>query len=165
MRRDPAKAIALLDAMLQFFDGGRLWIRGPVADQGWGLSGRGLAACAPGAAHSRAGTEFYLRAALSMLDPDPPMAALIRLIGRGVLPELCDRDLINFNDEADRYDEVRALIIEARALAQAELKPNPPPMLHQHLVSECPIRGSRRSEKGEVTGSAETPVNIAFVLA
>ena len=28
MRRDPAKAIVVLDAMLEFFDGGRRWIRG-----------------------------------------------------------------------------------------------------------------------------------------
>ena len=34
MRRDPAKAILVLDAMLEFFDGGRRWMRGDVFDAG-----------------------------------------------------------------------------------------------------------------------------------
>jgi hypothetical protein len=32
MRRDPAKAIAVLDGMLEFFDGGRRWMRGRLRD-------------------------------------------------------------------------------------------------------------------------------------
>ena len=32
MRRDPAKAIAVLDAMLEFFDGGKRWMRGQLQD-------------------------------------------------------------------------------------------------------------------------------------
>ncbi len=31
MRRNPAKAIAVLDAMLEFFDGGRRWMTGLLA--------------------------------------------------------------------------------------------------------------------------------------
>ena len=31
-RRDPAKAIAVLDAMLKFFDGGRRWTRGELEE-------------------------------------------------------------------------------------------------------------------------------------
>jgi hypothetical protein len=68
------------------------------------------------------------------------------------------------------YDEVRALMVEARALAQAGHDANLPPSpafagarLHQHLVRGGPTRGSRRSELTEVTDSAETPINIGVV--
>jgi RimJ/RimL family protein N-acetyltransferase len=32
MRRDPAKAVQVLDMMLEFFDGGRRWTRGRMED-------------------------------------------------------------------------------------------------------------------------------------
>jgi hypothetical protein len=173
MRRDPAKAIVVLDAMLQFFDGGKRWTQGELRDYR-------RRRCLIGALEHierqqrlrGSGAESYLRSAiLSTGDSlDPLIRFAIALLN--ILPAPDDRDLTNYNDEAASYDEVRALIIEARAIAQAELDPpslaaratprQAPPMLHQHLVSERPTRGSRRSDLGKVTDSAETPVNIDF---
>jgi hypothetical protein len=66
MRRDPAKAILVLDAMLEFFDGGRRWTQGALHDE------TGQNRCLIGALHyvrqqqriRGAATEFYLRTAL-----------------------------------------------------------------------------------------------------
>lgn len=121
-RRNSAKAIAVLDAMLEFFDGGRRWTRGVLRDAA------AERRCLIGTLrHVRrqqrirgAGTDFYLHAALSI--PNKPPDTLMEL----VMAQLCrsrepnDRDLMGYNDGSS-YDEVRALIVEARALAQAEL--------------------------------------------
>jgi hypothetical protein len=135
MRRDPAKAIAVLDAMLEFFDGGRRWTQGELLDE------TSQNRCLIGALHyvrqqqhiRGAATEFYLRTALlSTLNKDKRRhvdelipntlieVALARLAG---VPEPSnpDYDLITYNDDLESYDHVRALIIEARALAQAEI--------------------------------------------
>jgi hypothetical protein len=134
MRRDPAKAILVLDAMLEFFDGGRRWTQGELLDE------TGQNRCLIGALHyvrqqqriPGAGTEFYLRTALfsalneekSRIDevlPDPLIEfALARLSG---VPERRnpDYDLTSYNDDVEGYEHVRALIIEARAVAQAEI--------------------------------------------
>jgi hypothetical protein len=52
--------------------------------------------------------------------PDDPLTALV-IAQFGVVPEAGDRDLMTRNDDADGYDDVRALIVEARALAEAQL--------------------------------------------
>jgi hypothetical protein len=119
MRRDPAKAILVLDAMLEFFDSGRRWTRGEFHNQGGHR-------CLIGALrHVRrqqrilaAGTEYYLRAA--MIEAGRP---LDQHTGLSPLAVACVTlsDLMNYNDLADSYDEVRRLIVAARARAQAEL--------------------------------------------
>jgi hypothetical protein len=119
MRRDPAKAIVLLDAMLEFFNDGKRWTRGEYHNQGGHR-------CLIGALRhvrqqqriTEAGTEYYLRAAMieagrpvdQHTDLSPLAAAWVTL-----------GDLMNYNDLADSYDEVRTLIVSARAIAQAEL--------------------------------------------
>ncbi len=123
-QRDPAKAVQVLDLMLEFFDGGRRWMRGMLRDASRQHR------CLIGALRyvrrqqriRGAGTEFYLHAALlSMIEAveDP----LIDFMARAyALRAPDDRDLMDYNDcGCPSYDEVRALIVEARALAQAEL--------------------------------------------
>jgi hypothetical protein len=66
--------------------------------------------------------EFYLRAAL-LWAPDPvkdPLTHFVVITRFGGLPDSAHRDLMNHKDNRESYDEVRALIVEARAMAQAE---------------------------------------------
>ena len=71
MRRDPAKAIVVLDAMLEFFDGGRRWIRGQLRDK----DGRCLVGALGYVRRQQrirgAGTEHYLRRAMIDRAGDP----------------------------------------------------------------------------------------------
>ena len=116
MRRNPAKAIAMLDAMLEFFDGGRRWMTGSL---GGGLFTHQR--CLVGALrHVRrqlkirgAGTEHYLRCALIDVKPS------IGLLKPGVL-DGPDFQLMRYNDSCWTYDELRTLIVAARAIAEAE---------------------------------------------
>jgi hypothetical protein len=111
MRRDPAKAIAVLNAMLEFFDGGKRWTRQLLHDD------RGNRCLIGALRYVRqqqrirgAGTEFYLRAAFLALLDDPLDE-----------PEPGDCALMDHNDSAACYDEVRRWIVDARGIAQAEL--------------------------------------------
>jgi hypothetical protein len=119
MRRDPAKAIVVLDAMLEFFDGGRRWIRGQLRDK----DGRCLVGALGYVRRQQrirgAGTEHYLRRAMidRTGDLDPLTDLWVLTIG---MPD--DGNLMRYNDLSAGYHEVRDLIIEARALAQAELE-------------------------------------------
>jgi hypothetical protein len=106
-RRDSAKAIAVLDAMLEFFDGGRRWIRGNPLREGQRCLISALLHVAGGDGSEYHDACHYLRSALASVRPD--------------ISKVCDVDLIGYNDESQDYDEVRALIVHARALAQAEL--------------------------------------------
>jgi hypothetical protein len=160
MHRDPAKAILVLDAMLEFFDGGRRWTQGELLDES------GQNRCLIGALHyvqqqqriRGAATEFYLRTALlsalneekqpqiDELLPDPLIEfALARLSGSPE-PSNPDYDLMTYNDDLEGYDHVRALIIEARAIAQAELDK----VAHERPLQSRPIRQSRA--EGRVSG-------------
>jgi hypothetical protein len=106
-RRDPAKAVQVLDLLTEFFDNGRRWIRGGFCD----IFGN---RCLVGAmTHLRAvnaisgdGTAYYLRVA----QPERPEWRL---------------PISAFNDCSNSYDEIQALIDRARALAQAELDAAP----------------------------------------
>jgi hypothetical protein len=119
LRRDPEKAVQALDAMLEFFDGGSRWTRGEL------VTGDGQARCLVGALrHVRNelrirgdGTVHYLRDA-AQPDYDDLEICLPLLLWSN--RERDDADLMGFND-GSTYDEVRALIVAARALAQAEL--------------------------------------------
>ncbi len=101
MRRDPAKALAVLDLLTEFYgEFGHRWISGMFEDR---YGGR----CLVSAVHhvrTEAGisgdeTEHYLRRAI------PADAA----------------DIDTFNDDCRSYDEIRAVIVAARDIAQAEL--------------------------------------------
>lgn len=65
MRRDPARAILVLDAMLEFFDGGRRWTRQLLND---GMGNRCLIGALRHVRHQQrirgAGTPDYLRTAI-----------------------------------------------------------------------------------------------------
>ena len=123
-RRDPAKAVQTLNAMLEYFDGGRRWMRLRLRDAS------GQHRCLIGTLHHvrrqerirGCGTEFYLRAALLSLHDDPLDPLIERVMARssGELDSGYD-DLMSYNDDDLSYDHVRTLIVEARTLAQAEL--------------------------------------------
>jgi hypothetical protein len=116
MRRDPAKAILVLDAMLEFFSGGKRWTRGRMA------TSDGRNRCLVGALqHIRAelgirgdGTAELLENALPQHHPYP----FYDLLKPRDLWTL--RHLTYFNDRRS-YRQVRAVIVKARAAAQAEL--------------------------------------------
>jgi hypothetical protein len=118
-RRNPVKAVQVLDSMLEFFDDGRRWHQGAMFD----ATGN---CCLIGALrHIRAtlrirgdGTVHYLRAAVAPIHDDP---LLNWLIGeRWKRPERGGGDLMHYNDCCDDYDEIRELILQARAVAVAE---------------------------------------------
>ena len=124
-RRDPAKAITMLDAMLEYFDGGRRWTQCTLADAS------GQHRCLIGALrHVRhqqriygAGTEHYLRAALTLI-PDsieypPDLRRIMAQFRRSTVSGV--HDLMRYNDECGSYEDLHMLITEARAEAQAEL--------------------------------------------
>ena len=119
-RRNPVKAVQVLDSMLEFFDGGRRWHQGAMFD----ATGN---RCLIGALrHMRAtlrirgeGTDYYLRAAIAPIHDDP---LLNWLIGeKWKPPQRGGWDLIHYNDNCDDYEELRDTIIKARDLAQADL--------------------------------------------
>jgi hypothetical protein len=131
MRRDPTRAILVLDAMLEFFDGGRRWTRGEL------VARDGQARCLVGALRRVRnelrirgdGTVHYLRDAIKPNSDD----LVIPGICFSQLPLLSwnkrepgDADLMGFND-GSTYDEVHELIVAARAIAQAELAATAPP--------------------------------------
>jgi hypothetical protein len=126
-RRDPEKAVQALDAMLEFFDGGSRWTRGEL------VTGDGQARCLVGALrHVRnelrirgEGTVHYLRDAAQPKYDDPLYLGISREYFSQLsilwnMRERDDADLMGFND-GSTYDEVRELIAEARAMAQADL--------------------------------------------
>jgi hypothetical protein len=106
-RRDPAKAVQVLDMMLKFFDGGRR------RQQAQLVSNDGQARCLVGALrHVRKeygirtdGTIHYLRDALEAYDP----------LCEPWKPERNDTDLMGFND-GSAFQEVREVIVEAPSL-------------------------------------------------
>jgi hypothetical protein len=117
-RRDPAKAIAVLDAMLEFFDGGKRWTRGRMAT----YDGRNR--CLVGALqHIRAGFGIRGDGTLDLLHEALPAAQKNQTpigcsIPKGLWPY---HRLMYFNDRRQSYRDVRALIVKARAAAEAEL--------------------------------------------
>jgi hypothetical protein len=102
-RRDPAKAVQVLDLVLEFFGNGHRWRRYRLRDS----EGNRCLAGALGhvrRAHriSGDGARYYL------------MKAIYPDLGIPVPVEM-------FNDDCETYDQVKQVIIEARALAAADL--------------------------------------------
>jgi hypothetical protein len=134
--RDPEKAILILDAMLEFFDGGKRWTQDMLSDAS------GQHRCLIGALrHARQqqriredGTAFYLRVAWIAPDLADKLMSLALPAWDG-LSDPDDGDLMIYNDVCDSYDEVRKLIVTARAIAQAELdakRPQIPKRINRH---------------------------------
>ena len=116
-RRDPQKAIQMLDAMLEFFDGGRRWIK-------W-------------AHHTRAGKRCMVGALdyLSDLNQIDLTTSAVSYF-YDALPEtksgFSRRAIVDYNDSHRSFGAIRKLIAQARALVQAELdKPCNPPTARQ----------------------------------
>jgi hypothetical protein len=148
LARDPAEAVELLNLLLKFFSDGERWIRGRFSDR------RGKC-CLVGALdfvsshHTIKGdaAERYLAEAISDQkerrlrrhengeDYARLRAALRRAIrgeGYQASEAVLRRDsLSDFNDACSDFTELRALIVEARAMAikDAELEPAPSPRL------------------------------------
>jgi hypothetical protein len=104
-RRDPAKALQMLDSLAEFFDNGRRWLKGDWHDDD------GNRCLISAMYHLRAvmnlygdGTGYYLRMAQ---------------------PEMTRQRIEYFNDEAASYDEIRALIDRARTLAESDRDKGP----------------------------------------
>jgi hypothetical protein len=122
MRRDPAKAIVVLDAMLEFFDGGKRWTRGMLGDQ------YGQHRCLIGALnHIREqhqinddGAEHYLR-----------LAARTHF-------------LMDYNDACRTFTALYYTIIEARQQAQAELDGDIPDETTQRRNAEAAEQRKRQ---------------------
>jgi hypothetical protein len=104
---DAAKAIEILIGVLHFYDGGRRWERGYAERDGRRcLMGAILHVSGQQGADVGTDARHYLRAALAPCWP------------QGL--EVSDVDLIGYNDDSGDYDRVRALILEAIALARTE---------------------------------------------
>jgi hypothetical protein len=115
MRRDPAQAIAVLDLLTEFFgEFGHRWISGMHEDR---YGGR----CLVSAVH-HVSTE-------AQISGDDAEDYLFRALPAGAI------DIDIYNDDCRSYDEIRSLILAARALAQAELDANRCLPLDLHLVS------------------------------
>jgi hypothetical protein len=114
---DPAEAVRMLDLMLAFFGDGEGWSQGRLND---GRGGR----CLLGALDtierecgvSGAAAGAYLRDAIRRQPPTPLIALLAdyRLRPEGTL-------FATFNDSCGNFVELRAVIADARDLAQADL--------------------------------------------
>jgi hypothetical protein len=116
-RRDPQKAIQVLDTMLEFFDGGRRWTRGMVLDAS------GQHRCLIGALeHIRGEFQFGGDGTLDFLHRALPDEQKKQTpIGCSIPKTLRPHHWLMYFNDRSSYDEVRALIVEARARAQAEL--------------------------------------------
>ena len=100
-RCDPAKAVLMLDLLSEFFDTGRYWLRGNFHDD------NGRRCLVDALRHLRArsaivedGTRFYLCKAQ---------------------PQWIYKPITRFNDMCGSFEDIRALIDQARSLVEAEL--------------------------------------------
>jgi hypothetical protein len=100
-QRDPAKAIAVLDLLTEFFgEVGHRWISGMSEDR---YGGR----CLVNAVH-------HVRTEAGISGDDTEHYLL-----RAIPADTADID--TFNDDCRSYDEISAVIVAARAIAEAEL--------------------------------------------
>lgn len=145
-RRDPAKAIAVLDAMLKFFDGGRRWTRGDMEDKEGNR-------CLVGALHKACRTVRCspIGAASLLCNQLSPYQRL--RFGPNLALSFCaDGLLMHFNDTRMDYGEVRWLIERARKVAQAEVD-------HERSLQSRSIRQPR--VEGRVSGDPRHPMHDA----
>jgi hypothetical protein len=126
-RRDPAKALQMLDLLTEFFDDGHRWIKNDF--------------------HDRRGNRCLLGAMYHL-------RAVMNLYGDGTGYYLCEAQpqprhmpIIAFNDGCDSYDEIRALIDRARILAQAERDEGP----KRRIVSKPPAPRKIRQRPVELS--------------
>jgi hypothetical protein len=114
-RRNPAKALQMLDLLEEFFDGGKRWISGKFHDDEGNR-------CLVGAMR-------HLR-------------AKNKISGDGTAYYLCDAfadrpylGVIDFNDNCQSYEDVRAVIEKARARASDNLNRRAPRLKRPHRNS------------------------------
>ena len=108
-QRNPEKAVQMLDMLLEFFgEDGRRWVAGEWRND------RGNRCLVGAMSHLRRVMNLkgdtagdYLREVLPFCPKASPFA-----YGR----------ILGFNDNCSSYDEIRAVILKARALAQAEFE-------------------------------------------
>jgi hypothetical protein len=107
MRRDPAKATAVLDAMLEFFDGGQRWTRGILCDEHRHRCLVGALRHVRRQEHIRgSGAEYYLRQAMLTMSQHPGVAFDIFMHLRSCY----DRPAVleSYNDTSAGYHDVRS---------------------------------------------------------
>jgi hypothetical protein len=151
-RSNPAKAVQVLDMMLEFFDGGRRWTRGEFHNHGGHR-------CLIGALRyvrrqqniTGRDSEYYLRAAIIAAGRTTHQHTALSPL---VVACVTLSDLMNYNDLADSYVEVRRLIENARALAEAEIE-NVDERPHRYRS----IRQSRA--EGRISGDPRHPIHDA----
>jgi hypothetical protein len=123
-RADPAKAILVLDAMLEFFDGGKRWARGDWVTY-------------PARNRCLVGALKYVRFELGIRDDNTAelLESALPQHHRYLLYRLLNphddfqpsydfqrqHRLMWLNDHCRRYQQVRAVIVRARKAAEAEL--------------------------------------------
>jgi hypothetical protein len=147
MRRDPAKAILVLDAMLEFFDGGKRWWRKELT------SPNRKRACLVGAAalFSEERTQpddnalNYLHAALDK--------EITGCLGNQIILLSYASQIMRYNDQSPNYRRVERLIRAARAIAEAELEN------HERPLKSRSLRQPRA--EGGVSGDHRHPAHDA----
>jgi hypothetical protein len=113
--RDPAEAIRMLDLLLVFFGDGEGWARHTLNDGRGGRCLLGALECLERECHvSCAAAGDYLRDAIRRRPPPPELLPFLALRFTAIV-------LWGFNDMSTNFADVRAVILEARALAQADL--------------------------------------------
>lgn len=146
MRRDPAKAIAVLDAMLEFFDGGKRWMRGQLQD------GQGNRCLVGALQYARSDSRVRGDGTAELLH------SLIPAHQRQRFAHATPRSLfllMVFNDTCKDYRAVRRLIVRARRIALAELDK----AAHERSFQSRSIRQPR--VEGRVSGDPRHPMHDA----
>ena len=100
-----AKAVDLLDLLIEFFDDGERWIKGKIDD---GAGNR----CLVGALH-------YIRDGHNLYGA-PTRLYLLKAMQRS--PKTGWTGLISFNDRCRDFGELRQVILQARKLAVADIE-------------------------------------------
>ena len=101
-----AKAVDMLDLLIEFFDDGERWIKGKL--------------------HDGAGNRCLVGALRYLRDGHNPRVYLLKAMQRS--PKTGWTGLISFNDRCRDFGELREVILQARKLAIADIEK------HQHAV-------------------------------
>jgi hypothetical protein len=127
-RRDPAKAVQVLDLVLEFFGDGSRWIKRDFGD------GHGNRCLVGELRHIRRthgmradGAGYYLRVAMcnQLERVITPSFWPRSKVTKAPLPAIMWVNLMGFNDKCETYDELRQVIVEARQLAAADIEQQP----------------------------------------
>jgi hypothetical protein len=152
-RSNPAKAVQVLDAMLEFFDGGRRWTRGALFDSG------NTKACLVGATvlcATKPREEYQI--ILGEPDRDAYHYLFIAFTKTSAFMRYLHPDrrlsLESYNDTSRSFARIGKLIRAARAIAQGELE-----NVHERPRRSRPVRQPRA--EGGVSGDPRHPMHDA----